>query len=31
MPENFSASDITFKEMSEDEAVKEFQKDEYFG
>jgi GNAT superfamily N-acetyltransferase len=30
MPENFSPSDITFKEMSEEGAVKEFQNHGYF-
>mgnify|MGYP002623244381 FL=1 len=30
MPERFSSSDIAFKEMSEEEAVKEFQNDGYF-
>ncbi len=30
MPEKFSAADISFKEMSEDEAVKAFQDDGYF-
>lgn len=30
MPENFSPTDITFKEMSEEEAVKVFQNDGYF-
>ena len=30
MPENFSVADISFREMSEDEAVKAFQDDGYF-
>lgn len=30
MSEEFSASDITFKEMSEDQAVNTFQDDDYF-
>ena len=30
MAETFTANDISFKEMSEDEAVKTFQKDGYF-
>ena len=30
MPEKFSAADISFREMSEDEAVKAFQDDGYF-
>ena len=30
MPENFSAADISFKQMSEDKAVNAFQDDGYF-
>lgn len=30
MPENFSEADISFRQMSEDEAVKAFQNDGYF-
>ena len=31
IPNNFSASDISFREMSENDAVKTFQDDGYFG